>query len=77
MFVESEVIEATAQLIVAGIDDLPVEDDAEWHGWGSSVAGVMQSLIDELTVHDLFVALRSAAARLPEPAVEADEAADD
>lgn len=62
MLVEAEILEATAQLILAGIDSLPVEDDAEWRGWDSSTSEVMQALIDELTTHDLFVALRSAAA---------------
>lgn len=64
MFVEGEVLEALAQLIVAGTDALPVEDDAEWHGWSSDTAKVMQDVLDELNGHDLFPALRSAATRL-------------
>jgi hypothetical protein len=77
MFVEHEIISATAQLILAGMGSLPVEDDAEWRGWDGKTAEVMQELIDELNWVDLLDALKAAAARLPEPPYEDEVEEDD
>jgi hypothetical protein len=64
MTVDPAVIYALANLIQAGMDALPVEDDAEWHGFEEGTAEAMQDILDELTTADLIPAVRAAAFRL-------------
>lgn len=72
-WVDDSIIQSAAQLIVAGLDELPVEDTAEWRGYNNEDAKAFKALIEELNWPDLCVALRLAAERLPEPTYD-DEA---
>lgn len=72
MVTDSHIIEAAAELISASLGDLPVREEAQWRNLGEEDAKVLEDLIDELSWADLMVALRQAAARMPEPTVEDD-----
>lgn len=68
MYVDHEVLTATARLIQGAVENgLPVGDEADFAGLGERSAAIMQDLLDELEVPDLLLALRAVADRMPEP----------
>jgi hypothetical protein len=80
MYVDKAVISAAAELIHAGLGELPVADHAEWKGYSRSDTAVFKLLMEEITWADLTVAVQSAAMRLkaePEPAVDDQAEQDD
>jgi hypothetical protein len=80
MYVDKAVISAAAELIHAGLGELPVADHAEWKGYSRSDTAVFRLLMEEITWADLTLAAQAAAVRLrtqPEPVIEDDEQDED
>lgn len=69
-WVEDVTIQIAARLIVAGLDDLPIEETGESHGLHERGIATLRALIGEMEWPDVCLALRSAAERLPEPSDE-------
>jgi hypothetical protein len=68
MYVDPEVISSAATLIQVAIDDgLPWKDEAEWKGFDEEQTAALKAVLEEVNHGDISVALRHAAARLPEP----------
>jgi hypothetical protein len=70
MYVDPQVINAAAQLVNDMLGDTPVDDETEHRGFEEDDAQALQDILDEVTIADLYQAMKAAADRLPEPTDE-------